>query len=868
MSNELYKVFEDVEIKAKQLDKCWRNFYLEISHHLPESYQPEMTQLSEQMRQALGNIIDELRNPTLTIATTGTTSSGKSTLVNLLCGAELVPVAVSEMSAGVVTIEYSEQKSLIIKPTSGASWECGEWIDISEEEICQRLYGVMIEYIENREANPDVACPQSIITYPFRMLTEFGLVLPEGTRVRIMDFPGLAYVGDESNADVIRQCKEALCIVTYNSAETDQRKVSSLLQEVVDQVKELRGSPARMLFVLNKIDVFRSDSKWPETEERFVRNTVESIKQELTESLKEYTKDIEKLQVTKLSTLPALLSLQIMQSEMTLQEILDELPKSQEKWSAFDRQRVAKAEVAVSACVKADQQFTALVSEDIMNDLPRNQRRWSRHDQTRFSEALWQGAYSGEFQTTLKDHITQHFPQLVIPQMIDRFNITAGNAISEWAIQTTAAVLSSSEEEYRRECDEIERIRASLKRFLKTSDTKLREPFERINDNLRKSLEGTVEEDPIRYLENQIKGLENESPYDSLGDKLYPFYGWRRELGKAIQQILGTILDTLKNGKIDLNGALLKKADYRNVNLLESNLKRLIASGYTADVASEGCQITAKTDTEKNRLKQLNDELNELAIHLNMVMEDVLQQVCEQELGRMYEAVFELFSCHLFALESGAREISPNMNIKFPDSELIKIESRPEISFKFKAGFAVEKGTWMEKAETLQTGKGDHQTVITVGNAVRRNTKGKSGWGWLEGAVKGIVVDYAIKGQRNNERYIDYTQRSSDNANIPGAMELLEGWTIQARDGELEIVRQIADWLIHQIDSLRSNVDQVQTSVVNRYQERLDKAYGELTVNYEELKRTWEPIQKSAQELEREFSALSMPLRSESALDN
>ena len=868
MSNELYRVFEDVEAKAKLLEKCWHRFYLEISQHLPTSYQPEMAKLSSDLHEALSNIVNELRNPTLTIATTGTTSSGKSTLVNLLCGAEIVPVAVSEMSAGVVTIEYSDQKSLAIRQTPNASWECGEWFDISDEEICQRLYDVMIAYIENREVNPDLACPQSVITYPFRMFKEFGIELPKGTRVKIMDFPGLAYVGDESNAEVIRQCREALCIVTYNSAETDQRKVSTLLQEVVEQVKQLKGSPARMLFVLNKIDVFRSDRTWPESEDRFVFNTVCSIKKELTESLREHTSDIEKLQVAKLSTLPALLSLQISKSEAALQDVLDNLPKNEGSWSAFDQERIAKAELAVNACVKADQNFTALVSEDVINDLPRNHKRWSRQDQIRFSEALWQGAYAEEFQQKLKEHITEHFPQLVIPQMIDRFNTKAGNAVSEWAVQTTSAILSSSEEEYRQECADIEKIRISLKRFLKVSDAKLREPFERIDANLKMSLDGNLEEDPIRYLENQIIGMTDESPYDVLGERLFPLYSWRRELGKAIQQILRTILDSLKNGKVELNGTLLKKADYRNVNLLESNLKRLIASGYTASVASKGEVIVARTPAEKLKLKQLNEELNELAIHLNMVMEDVLQQVCEQELGRMYEAVVELFSCHLASLESGAKVISPKMSIKFPDSELIKIESQPNISFKFQAGFAVEQGTWLEEQETLETGDGAHQTVITASNAIKRNTKGKVGWSWLSGAARGLVVDYAIKGQRNNEKYMDYTQRSSDNANVPGAEDLLEGWAIQARDGELEIFYQIASWLIDQIDSLRNNVDLAQTNIIDRYQERLDKANKELTLNYEELKSTWEPIHKNAQELEREFSGLAMDLISEDMLDN
>ena len=67
-----------------------------------------------------------MRHPTLILATTGTTSSGKSNLVNFLCGADIVPTAVSEMSAGAVTIEYSQEKTLIIEETPGALWECGK----------------------------------------------------------------------------------------------------------------------------------------------------------------------------------------------------------------------------------------------------------------------------------------------------------------------------------------------------------------------------------------------------------------------------------------------------------------------------------------------------------------------------------------------------------------------------------------------------------------------------------------------------------------------------------------------------------------------------------------------------------------------
>jgi predicted GTPase len=449
MSNSVYKVFEEIEFKAKLLAQYWHNFHTEISQHLPESYQPEIQELSNNLEKALTQLIYELQNPTLTLATTGTTSSGKSTLVNLLCGAEIVPVAVSEMSAGAVTIEYSKEKSLIIHETPGALWECGEWRGISDDKIYQRLYQAMISYIENRETQPNLACPQSTIAYPFRLLRESQLQLPPGTKVRILDLPGLAYVGDQGNANVIKQCREALCIVTYNSAETDSQKVKSLLQEVVQQVKDLGGSPARMLFALNRIDVFRADRSWPESENRFVEKAIRDIKNELTEQLKEYTEDIENLKVVKLSTWPALLSLQIQNQD--------------DIYSA-------------EASKKADNNFNGLI-EDILEDLPRNTQKWNRHDKNRVAEALWEKSYAEEFQENLREHINRHFPQLVIPQIIERFNIAAGNAIAEWATQTTNAVINSSEERYQQECENISQIRLSIERFLQISDTNLREPF-------------------------------------------------------------------------------------------------------------------------------------------------------------------------------------------------------------------------------------------------------------------------------------------------------------------------------------------------------------------------------------------------------
>ncbi|MEG4986918.1 dynamin family protein [Microcoleus sp. BR0-C5] len=795
MSKQLYKVFDEVEFKAQLLAKYWNNFYTEISEHLPDTYQPEMQELSMKLDEALSNLVDQLRNPTLTLATTGTTSSGKSTLVNLLCGAEIVPVAVSEMSAGAVTIEYSKEKSLIIHETPGALWECGEWRGIREEKIYQRLYEAMISYIENREKQPNLACPQSTIFYPFRLVKESQLELPQGTRVKILDLPGLAYVGDRGNANVIQQCREALCIVTYNSAETDAQKVKSLLQEVVQQVKDLGGSPARMLFTLNRIDVFRADRNWPDTENRFVENAIRSIKTELTEQLKEYTEDIEKLQVVKLSTWPALLALQIQNHD----EIF-----------------------SVDACKKADNNFNGLIDEDILEDLPRNVQKWSRHDRNRVSEALWKKSYAEEFQQHLKEHITQHFPQLVIPQIIERFNLAAGNAVTEWATQTTTAILNSSEARYQQECKKISEIRSSLEGFLETSDGNLKQPFEKLDTKVKQVLAKQSQDDVVKYIRTIISELQQDKPYKELGEKLFPLYSWENEFQKGINQVLEAVAKSLETGRVDLDSPNLKKANVLQVNLLAKNLNRLVGLGYKTSVAKEGKTMEARTEADKNKLKQLNEELNELAIHLNIVIQDVLKQISTQELNRIHEAVSELFRCHLSYFENKANDIAPDIAIKFPESELIKVESHLTFNFRFQAGFPITKETWEEAVQVER----QKRTWYTL---------------WI-----GKKTIYET----------EYRTRSSDNADIPSVENLLEGWVMQAKGEDSERVNQVASWLLELIDCLKKNVDKIQTDIIDRYQERLDKANQEITLDYEKQRNVWQPMKQKAQNLAEEFSSL------------
>ncbi|NEO77773.1 dynamin family protein [Moorena sp. SIO4G3] len=813
MRSNIKNIFEAVEESINNINKEWCSFQDKIREQLPPDYHTELEGLNLEFQIAVSALVKELSEPVLTLATTGTTSSGKSTLVNFLCGAEIVPVAVQEMSAGVVTVEYSETKSLKIDQTPGALWECGEWKNLTDEDIYDRLDQVMKSYLQaNRDGKTSVACPQTRIYYPFRLVANPKLLdLPEKTKVRIMDLPGLAHVGDEGNGSVIRKCKEALCIVTYNSAETDRQKVSNLLQEVVDQVKELGGSPARMLFVLNRIDEFRKDQNWPDSEREFFKRTVHDIKQKLTKDLEEYQEDISALQVIKMSALPALLSIQM---------------------------NSANQQKSTQACRKIDSMFNFLIPEDIIEDLPRKVERWEHHERHRVAKTVWEASYAKEFHKYLKEHIDQHFPQLVIPQIIDRFKAKAGNAVTEWAIQTTYAFINSSEEDYQKECNNIFRIQQDISQFILQKAQELRGPFEQIENALKGLME---ESNQIPSLEQELPdpraradqiiariiGELRESSYQERADSLVPLYGWRKAMTEGVEEILEPVIESLDNGKLCLNSKTLQAANPTMFNLLERTIDDLIDLGYSPEVAENGKEIEARTNQEKRNLSKLNDKLNQLADILKLLINEAVKKILEREMRRVRDALETLLNAYLSILEEGMSTIAPNIGISFSRLQLVKIDIELEPSFEFKAGFPIVEGTWLDYVKV---------------------PKYKRDW-WSLWLYERIVYKKKIK------------KRSSDNAQLPKTEDMLKGWLLQKNQAEVEIYSQVAHWFISQINSFITGVESYQKEIVDRYQERLDKAHDQATLSHQQDLSIWNPLQLEAKQLEDNIKKAGKVLR-------
>ncbi|MDS1344611.1 dynamin family protein [Planktothrix agardhii] len=199
--------------------------------------------------------VQRLENPSFRIATLGTTSSGKSTIVNALIGRKIAPIEAGEMSGGVLTIKHSQEQKLIIAETQDAVWDTGEWTGLSDEDLYQRISTVMHSYHAARKKREYVA-PQITAQVSILPACDASLLgLPNGIAVELIDLPGLKSVQDRTNlATIQKQVNKAFSLVALDYMQVDDKHRKCLLEELKKVVEYLQGRTDSMIFILNRVD--------------------------------------------------------------------------------------------------------------------------------------------------------------------------------------------------------------------------------------------------------------------------------------------------------------------------------------------------------------------------------------------------------------------------------------------------------------------------------------------------------------------------------------------------------------------------------------------------------------------------------------
>lgn len=638
-------IFSHLEDHAKQIEQHWASIYQNmcaVSKDYPHLDSEYFNQLNSKFQSALNCLYQDLQSPTLILATTGTTSSGKSTIVNLLCGADLMPRMAQEMSAGVVYIHHGidNKRHLHIHQTNGALWETGQWHNLSDDEIRDKLTKVMEIFNKNKGINqPEV--PYIELTYPLACFNKPELLalsnLPKSTQFKLMDLPGLRNSQDSTNSEVIENCKDALCLVAYNMEETDENRRLELVEQVLGQVKNMGGSPARMLFVLNRIDVFRKDREWERYQAEHIKKTQAEITDILNKHLPEH-RDTQ-LTYTPLSSLPAL-----------------------------HAQRIKTDKERLQAAIDIQKHFNSLISDEKSEDLSLYlpAKKWSDHQFHCASEEVWKNSYGAEFFVSLDKHIQNNFPVLVIPTIVKNFEKEASKAIGE-VIRTCYSELNSSQEKYEQACEMLIKQNTELRQFLDQSKKILIEPFNELIDGLKKN---DIDLDILLRIVAEDLTKTDIFQGKISTDKLLPLASWRKELRENSIGILQGVKQSLDS----------KRRDFINTQadrLSECEQQRL-------SMACEYYAMAVKEDNES----RFDEQLSNFMVQISEVISIALKNQIRQENSRIHDTIELIMKYHLDYLKEGIESIAPEWNleighyvlndVKMPEINLSPLESEVE----------------------------------------------------------------------------------------------------------------------------------------------------------------------------------------------
>ncbi len=254
METDINTTLHNTRDRLQELGKAIED--LVTSH--PDAFgDPEITSRFAAFRQAHQEAVARLNAPSLSIATIGTTSSGKSTIVNALLGRKVAPIEAGEMSGGVLTLQHADERKLVVEATEGAAWETGVWSELSDEFLYKRIRdSVMLPYHAIRRQQKDCIAPQVIAFGPLLPACEPTLLsLPPGVGVEFVDLPGLKSVQDRANLAVIQaRVHKAFSLVALDYMQVDDEHRKRLLEELKRVVQYLQGRTDSMIFVLNRVD--------------------------------------------------------------------------------------------------------------------------------------------------------------------------------------------------------------------------------------------------------------------------------------------------------------------------------------------------------------------------------------------------------------------------------------------------------------------------------------------------------------------------------------------------------------------------------------------------------------------------------------
>ena len=240
---------------------CKRNFFQSISEK-GKTVESPLEIKRKKLIKSIDDVCARLKSPYVSFTTVGTTSAGKSTLVNGLCGKRIAPVHSEETSAGELRIIHQDSSTYSCKITQHHN--SVNTIKPIEYTIGDDAYRAMYEemcsyHALDANAKRNSIAPVFDITTSIKIGKDkefFGI--PGFIGVELLDLPGLKNLNDQANISIIqKRLRYSFPIVCLDYTEPDDVKRKKL----ISLLEGLLQDNGTAIFVLNRYDARDGNDK-------------------------------------------------------------------------------------------------------------------------------------------------------------------------------------------------------------------------------------------------------------------------------------------------------------------------------------------------------------------------------------------------------------------------------------------------------------------------------------------------------------------------------------------------------------------------------------------------------------------------------
>lgn len=613
MDTKGLEIFSTVQNAVEHFGQQWKVVCSEVhdaltKDNIDHKRLKELNNFDIDTQQACKDFSTSLDSPLLSIAATGTTSSGKSTLLNFIAGVELLPCGVQEVSAGSVIVMNSDRSNIKIQDWTRDGVQVEEIDDLGAKAIYVRLEHDMkrhYDVIKNTTTKTEFSAvnpPSFEIMYPLNgfVFEKLRKHLPKNAQLQLIDLPGVNYCGDERHKALISDAVgKSLTLILFDCSATDPNTRAESLRQIVDKVKDIGGSISQMLFVMTKVDVFYKHEDANAMKDAHFSKMEQEIREKLKEALPEQEPAIDAAKFCKISQHPAFLAI-----------LAGKFFKQKDESDQYCK------------AVKCIQKFYGY----LMNDdfyFPPKPIKYNAAQHRELVSSVLENSFANEFADYLVAHVGANLPAIVLPSLYNE-KFKRGAAVN-WVLQMCEGQIHAA-------TSDIESVINMFNADKKIIQQVIREEQERLEAFCHSFAGPERDSDAVR---DYFRGIDRFSSM-LIPKDFSPISQFPETIKNAFMAVVEAAWKNLRTGVLANEISRLQGVSPDNSKWLENACKTLRSNGFSDAVLENGVVSYApKDDADKDRMVAMAAGMRMFQESFGNVLAQHLDAVTQREEKRI-----------------------------------------------------------------------------------------------------------------------------------------------------------------------------------------------------------------------------------------